>query len=126
MQAQASLCSYDYAPRRALGGGEGVSHLPPIPGAPSLGQKWLPEWLAVGEVLSQSLGTNVFKSWFLNAVLVEFTTEFAVLRVDTAFMKKYIETHFQREVEQAFRTFYPTLKEIKFQFVNPQGEKNHV
>ncbi|MEI8295774.1 MAG: DnaA N-terminal domain-containing protein [Alphaproteobacteria bacterium] len=126
MQAQASLCSYDYAPRRALGGGEGVSHSPPIPGAPSLGQKWLSEWLAVGEVLSKTIGFPEFKSWFLNAVLVEFTTEFAVLRVDTAFMKKYIETHFQCEVEQAFRTFYPTLKEIKFQFVNPQGEKNHV
>jgi hypothetical protein len=73
------------------------------------------EWFQICQNLAKRLGQGIYKTWFAEASLVDFTKTTVTLQVNNPFIRDYILAYFFLDLAYAVQAAYPLVNRIDFQ-----------
>ena len=78
------------------------------------------QWFQISQHLAKRLGQRMYKIWFSQASLANFTGNTVTIRLDSAFKRDYILAYFFLDLVYAIQAAYPPINQIDFQVNLPK------
>lgn len=82
-------------------------------------------WQAILGNLELVLSKANFTTWFKNTSVLEKNENSVLIGVPNAFTKEWLQNKYHLEIQKAFKTIAPEIKEIKYQIVSTSGLTTH-